>query len=280
MPDGHTEGRVDARARLAALLEGRRATALVGAGLSTDSGIPDYRGAGRAPRNPIQHFAFVRHEHVRRRYWARSLHGWQRIAAAEPNAGHRALAALEAANRVNGVITQNVDGLHQRAASRRVLELHGSLWRVRCLGCGALQSRVALQERMAALNPGWPSPAARDVSAAPDGDADLHGEVLAAFVVPACDACGGVLKPDVVFFGDNVAPAPLAEAWSMLDDAEMLLVLGSSLTVWSGYRFVRKAAERGLPIAIVNLGPTRGDALADVRIDEPLGDVLPWLASL
>ena len=132
---------------------------------------------------------------------------------------------------------------------------------------------------MAALNPGWPSATARDVSVAPDGDADLDGDVLGTFSVPACDACGGVLKPDVVFFGDNVAPAPLAEAWSLFDGADVLLVLGSSLTVWSGYRFVRKAAERGLPIAIVNLGPTRGDALANVRIDEPLGDLLPWLAS-
>jgi NAD+-dependent protein deacetylase sirtuin 4 len=263
-------------AELAALLDGRRAAALVGAGLSTDSGIPDYRGAGRAPRNPIQHREFMRSEAARRRYWARSFRGWPRIAAAEPNAGHRALAALEAAGRVNGVITQNVDGLHQRAGSRRVVELHGALGRVRCLGCGAVEPRAQLQERMTILNDGFH---ARDEGAAPDGDAELDGEFLAAFVVPACAACGGILKPDVVFFGDNVAPAPLADAWSILDEAGALLVLGSSLAVWSGFRFARKAAERGLPIAIVNLGPTRADALAAVRLDAPLGDVLPRLAA-
>jgi NAD-dependent SIR2 family protein deacetylase len=269
--DGDAQG-----ARLVELLAARRVVALVGAGLSTESGIPDYRGAGRAPRAPIQHREFLRSERVRARYWARSLVGWPRLSAARPNDGHRALAALEAAGVVRGVITQNVDGLHQLAGSRHVVELHGSLARVRCLDCGAGETRAAVQERMRALNPDWQPGAA---ASAPDGDADLEPAAVEAFRAPACLVCGGVLKPDVVFFGDNVAPAVVSEAWRIFDEGEALLVLGSSLTVWSGFRFVRRAAERPVPVAIVNLGPTRGDALADVRVSEPLGHVLPRLAA-
>ena len=262
--------------QLRALADGRRIVALVGAGLSTDSGIPDYRGAGRPPRTPLQHRDFLASAATRRRYWARSFLGWPRVAAAAPNQGHRAIAALEEAGRLGGVITQNVDGLHQRAGSRRVVELHGALARVRCLGCGAVESRDTTQERLAALNAGWRAGAA---AVAPDGDADLDAAALAGFVVADCGACGGILKPDVVFFGDNVARPVLDEAWRLFDEAELLLVLGSSLTVWSGYRCVRRAAERNLPVAIVNLGPTRGDALATVRLDAPLGAVLPALAA-
>jgi len=261
---------------LRALAGGRRLVALVGAGLSTDSGIPDYRGAGRPPRTPIVHRDFLASAATRRRYWARSFLGWPRVSAAAPNDGHRAIAALEEAGRLGGVITQNVDGLHQRADSRRVVELHGALAHVRCLGCGAVESRAAAQERLAALNAGWGGVAA---AIAPDGDAELDAAALAGFVVADCHACGGILKPDVVFFGDNVQRPVLDEAWRLFDEAELLLVLGSSLTVWSGYRFVRRAAERGIPVAIVNLGPTRGDALATVRVDAPLGTVLPALAA-
>jgi len=262
--------------RLRALADGRRIVALVGAGLSTDSGIPDYRGAGRPPRTPLQHRDFLASAATRRRYWARSFLGWPRVSAAAPNQGHRAIAALEEAGRLGGVITQNVDGLHQRAGSRRVVELHGALARVRCLGCGAVESRADSQERLAALNAGWRGAAD---AIAPDGDADLDAAALAGFVVADCLACGGILKPDVVFFGDNVARPVLDEAWRLFDEAELLLVLGSSLTVWSGYRFVRRAAERGVPVAIVNLGPTRGDPLATVRLDAALGTVLPELAT-
>ena len=262
--------------QLRALAHGRRLVALVGAGLSTDSGIPDYRGAGRPPRTPLIHRDFLASAATRCRYWARSYLGWPRVAAAAPNDGHRAIAALEAAERLGGVITQNVDGLQQRAGSRRVVELHGALARVRCLDCGTLESRDRVQERLAALNGDWRGAAA---AIAPDGDADLDAAALAGFVVAACVACGGVLKPDVVFFGDNVARPVLDDAWRLFDEAELLLVLGSSLTVWSGYRFVRRAAERGLPVAIVNLGPTRGDALATLRLDAPLGTVLPQLAA-
>jgi NAD-dependent SIR2 family protein deacetylase len=267
---------MDVVSELAALLDGKRAVALVGAGLSTESGIPDYRGAGRAPRTPITHREFLHSAAARTRYWARSLVGWSAIARARPNRGHLALAGLERHGAVGAVITQNVDGLHGAAGSERVLELHGSLWRVRCLGCGAIEGRDALQARLEALNPGW---ARGEAAVAPDGDADVDGVRLAQFRVAACVACGGVLKPDVVFFGDNVARPLVDAAYAEVDAAEVLVVLGSSLTVWSGYRFVRRAAERGRPVAIVNLGPTRADDLATLRIEAPLGEVLPRIYS-
>jgi NAD-dependent SIR2 family protein deacetylase len=263
---------------LADLLRGRRAVALAGAGMSTESGIPDYRGpeTARRARNPMQARQFLAEPQARARYWARSMLGWPRIAAARPNDAHRALATLEQHEKLTGVITQNVDGLHQAAGSRRVVELHGALARVRCLDCGAHEPRRSLQERLHTANPDWHAHAA---PLAPDGDADLEA-ALSTFRVPTCLACGsGVLKPDVVFFGENVPPPVVEAAWSLFDEADALLVVGSSLTVYSGFRFVRRAAERGIPVAIVNIGPTRGDEHAALRIDARLGDLLPRLAT-
>jgi NAD-dependent SIR2 family protein deacetylase len=293
MPPAPTPGELDA---LRALLSGRRFVALTGAGCSTESGIPDYRGAGRAgPRNPIQHDAFVRQAQVRRRYWARATLGWERFKTARPNAAHRALAALEAAGPLRGVITQNVDRLHHDAGSRRVVELHGALAEVRCLSCGALEPRAELQARLLEANPGWlaraqaelgdgasagdPTGGTSPAGVRPDGDAELAAETVAAFEVVGCRACGGPLKPEVVFFGGTVPEATVAAGWQMLEAAEALLVVGSSLAVYSGFRFVRRAHELGLPIGIVNLGPTRGDELAGARVAAPVGTALPWLAS-
>jgi NAD-dependent deacetylase sirtuin 4 len=270
---------------LTALLAGRRIVALTGAGCSTESGIPDYRGGGRTgPRNPIQHDAFMRRPEVRRRYWARATLGWERFKAARPNAAHAALAQLEAAGALVGIITQNVDRLHHQAGSRRVVELHGAIADVRCVGCGAHEPRGDLQARLLAANPGWLSRALvelqRDGGVRPDGDAELPAETVAAFQVVDCLGCGGALKPDVVFFGGTVAEPTLTAAWSLLADADVLLVVGSSLTVYSGFRFVRRAHETGMPIGIVNLGPTRGDTLAQARVSAPVGQVLPRLAAL
>lgn len=266
---------------LAELLAGRRTVALVGAGMSTESGIPDYRGpeTARRARNPIQGRQFTSSPAIRARYWARSALGWPRVAVARPNAAHLALAALEQRGLVTGVITQNVDGLHQIAGSRAVVELHGALARVRCLGCGEFEARAAMQERLVSHNPGWPGWEAPAISLAPDGDADLEA-ACGAFRVPGCRACDGVLKPDVVFFGENVGPKTVEAAFALFDAAEVLLVLGSSLTVFSGFRFVRRAAEHRMPVAILNIGPTRGDELAAIRIDARLGDALPRLAEL
>lgn len=259
------------------LLAGRRFVALTGAGCSTESGIPDYRGQGRAgPRNPIQHDAYIRRAEVRQRYWARATVGWVRFAGARPNAAHHALAALEAAGALAGVITQNVDRLHHAAGSRRVVELHGALADVRCLACGQVEPRAAVHERLVAENPGW---LARAAAPTPDGDADLPDEAVTTFRVVPCERCGGVLKPDVVFFGGTVGEATMAAAWSLLGVAGALLVVGSSLAVYSGFRFARRAHELGLPVALVNEGPTRADELAEVRLAARAGDVLPRLAA-
>jgi NAD+-dependent protein deacetylase sirtuin 4 len=264
---------------LVELARGRRIVALTGAGCSTESGIPDYRGIETPPRPraPIQHREFVDHEAHRRRYWARSVLGWPRLAAAEPNAGHRALAALEGAGVLEAVITQNVDGLHTAAGSQQVVELHGALARVRCLACGELTSRHALQDRLLAANPTWPA-RARMATIAPDGDVELPDELIADFRFVACARCAGVLMPDVVFFGGSVPRETLDAAWAAFERAELLLVIGSSLTVFSGYRFVRRAAEHGVPVAILNRGPTRGDPHARLRLDARCGEVLPQLA--
>jgi NAD-dependent deacetylase sirtuin 4 len=264
---------------LAGLMSGRRVVVLTGAGCSTESGIPDYRGAGRParPRGPIQHDAFLRRPEVRRRYWARATLGWARFSDAEPNPAHRALAALERAGVVTGLITQNVDRLHQQAGSRRVIELHGALADVVCLACGSFEDRAALQLRLLAANPGW---LARAATLAPDGDADLPDEDVATFHVPACLGCGGVLKPDVVFFGGNVGRSTVEAAWALVDDAQMLLVVGSSLAVYSGYRFVLRAKDRGLQIGLLNLGPTRADDLAAARVERRAGEALTRLAAL
>jgi len=267
----------DDLAPLIDVLSDRRIVALTGAGCSTESGIPDYRGGGRTgPRNPIQHDAFMKKADVRRRYWARATLGWVRFSGAEPNDAHRALAALERAGRVAGVITQNVDRLHQRAGSRRVVELHGALAEVICLRCGRDEPRQEVQARMVDANPGWLETAPE---IHPDGDAELDAERVAGFTVVGCRSCGGELKPDVVFFGGTVSEPTLAAAWDLFAAAEALLVVGSSLAVFSGFRFVRRAQEQGLPIALVNIGPTRADEIAAVKVSAPAGAILPRLAA-
>ena len=262
---------------LAWLLRGKRALVLTGAGASTDSGIPDYRGpeGSLRRRNPITFSEYMRDDAARRRYWARSTIGWPVIAAVEPNTTHDVVARLEAKRLATGVVTQNVDGLHSKAGSKSVVELHGNLGRVVCLDCGATVPRGDLQERMLRDNPGWRLWQAEE---APDGDAELPEELTREFAVPACEACGGILKPDVVFFGENVPAARVERVFSMVEECEALIVLGSSLTVYSGYRFVEYAARLGKPLGIVNLGETRADSLATMRIDAPLAEVMPVLA--
>jgi NAD-dependent SIR2 family protein deacetylase len=263
---------------LADLLRDRSVAVLSGAGISTESGIPDYRGpeTKKNDHTPIRYREFVEEPAMRRHYWARSAVGWPTFDAAAPNDGHRALARLEAAGRVRGIITQNVDRLHQAAGSSRVVELHGTLSEVVCLDCGACSSRHALQDRLLSLNPGWSQEAG---AVAPDGDATLPRSATRSFRVPNCRACGGVLKPKVVFFGEDTAPGPVERAWALLDEADALLVVGSSLTVYSGFRFVRGAAQADQPIGIVNLGETRGDPLAAVCVEGRTGAVLPKLAA-
>jgi NAD-dependent SIR2 family protein deacetylase len=275
------DGLSDGIEQLAGLMRGRRVLALSGAGLSTESGIPDYRGPLSIQRRarPISYREFVDNPASRARYWARSAVGWPHVEAARPNAGHEALARMERANAVIGVITQNVDRLHQKAGSRSVLELHGSLSEVVCLQCGAREERTALQERILSLNPRWARGPFRTALTEPDGDARVQPPADGSFVVPDCLHCGGILKPDVTFFGENVPRARVELAFAMLATAEMLLVLGSSLAVYSGYRFVERSARDEKPIAIVNSGSTRGDRVAAVRIDAALGEALPRLAA-
>jgi NAD-dependent SIR2 family protein deacetylase len=251
---------------------------LSGAGLSTESGIPDYRGeTGRARRaDPMTYQAFAGGAAARQRYWARSHIGWRHITGARPNAGHHAVTELERRGLLAGIITQNVDGLHQAAGAQRVVDLHGNLARVLCLGCGQRTSREELDDRLRAANPGW---AARVSQINPDGDAILGDDEVARFRVVDCESCGGCLKPDVVFFGENVPRARVAECYALVERAGALVVLGSSLTVMSGYRFVRHAAKLAIPVAIVNHGPTRGDAQAQLIIDAPLGPALTALAA-
>jgi NAD-dependent SIR2 family protein deacetylase len=240
---------------------------LTGAGVSTDSGIPDYRDRdGNWKRaEPIRYQRFVRDAAARQRYWARSFVGWPRVAAARPNATHRALAVLERRGIVTQLVTQNVDGLHQRGGARRVLDLHGRLDVVDCLDCGCRLSRERMQALLASHNPDC-MPVAPEQSA-PDGDVLLGDAVQARFQVPDCPHCGGMLKPAVVFFGENVPRPRVAHAMSQLARARGLLVVGSSLTVFSGYRFCRQAAQAGQPIAILNRGRTRADDLARLRLD-------------
>lgn len=261
---------------LARLLSGKRVVALTGAGISTESGIPDYRGPAtrHVPRNPVQHRDFVRDPAVRRRYWARAFVGWERFRGARPNRGHDTLAALERCGAVSGIVTQNVDRLHQAAGSRDVIELHGALAEVRCLGCGAIEAREDVQHRLTVLNPEL---SASHATMAPDGDADLARELYEGFRPAECLACGGTLMPNVVFFGGTVPKDVVDAAFARVEQAEVLLVLGTSLTVFSGFRFVRRARELGIAIGLVNLGETRGDPFATVRVDAPLGEVLPAL---
>jgi NAD-dependent SIR2 family protein deacetylase len=262
---------------LVTLLRRKRVAVLTGAGISTESGIPDYRGpvTKLRARNPIQHHAFVTDAEARRRYWARATVGWARFRGAEPNDGHRALAAMERAGVLTGLVTQNVDRLHQRAGQATVIELHGALADVRCLACGAHEDRETLQHRLLVLNPQWVE---RTAELAPDGDAELPLELVRAFRVADCLHCGGALKPDVVFFGGNVARPVVDAAYAVVEQSEALLVVGTSLTVFSGYRFVRRAAEKGIAVAIVNIGESRGDPHAALRVDAHAGQVLPALA--
>jgi NAD-dependent SIR2 family protein deacetylase len=266
----------EAAQRAVAVLRGRPLVALTGAGLSTDSGIPDYRGPGSPRRTPMTYQELLSGEPAQRRYWARSYVGWTRMARAEPNAGHRALAELERTGTLRGLITQNVDGLHTAAGSRTVIDLHGRIADVVCVGCSRRSSRVELQRRLGALNPGFLETRAAAVAAAPDGDAEL--ELVDGFRLAGCTGCGSVLKPDVVFFGENVPRDRVERAFALLDAAGALLVAGSSLTVMSGLRFVRRAAQRGTPIVIVNRGPTRGDELADLLVAEGCSEFLRELA--
>ncbi|HKJ55259.1 MAG TPA: NAD-dependent protein deacetylase [Nitriliruptoraceae bacterium] len=251
------------------------AAVLTGAGISTASGIPDYRGAtGRLrPSTPMTHRDFVGSATNRQRYWARALVGWQSFGRTEPNPGHTAVASLQATGRVGTVITQNVDGLHQQGGARDVVELHGSLWRIRCLDCTGMHPRTWLQRELAARNPDWRD---RRGDTLADGDAAIAD--TAGFEVVGCPDCDGVLMPDVVFFGAGVRRDIVEACYRAVEQAPALIVLGSSLHVWSGLRFVRRAAEVGRPIAIVNHGPTRADDLATVRLDADLCQVLPRLA--
>jgi NAD-dependent deacetylase sirtuin 4 len=267
---------------LAELLRGGRVAVLTGAGVSTESGIPDYRSPealGR-PRRPIPGPEFVRSEFLRRRYWARAMAGWNSFRRARPGASHHAIAQLEMRGVVSRVITQNVDRLHRAAGSRDVIELHGALAEVACLDCSGVEDRDAVQVRMVAANLAWAGRKAVDAVAAPDGDADLADDVIATFEVPTCTACGGVLKPCVVFFGENVPRRVVDEAFAAVDGADGLLVAGTSLAVFSGYRFLRRAAERAAWIAIVNRGPVRGEEHAALKIEASTGAVLRELADI
>ncbi|MFE9839232.1 NAD-dependent protein deacetylase [Streptomyces sp. NPDC005551] len=250
---------------------------LSGAGLSTESGIPDYRGVGGSlsRHTPMTYQDFTAGAAARRRYWARSHLGWRTFGRARPNAGHRAVAAFARHGLLTGVITQNVDGLHQAAGSDSVVELHGSLERVVCLSCGALSPRRALARRLEEANAGF-APVAAGVN--PDGDADLTDEQVGDFRVVPCTVCGGILKPDVVFFGEAVPPQRVEHCRTLVREAASLLVLGSSLTVMSGLRFVRQAAGDGKPVLIINRDPTRGDPHAVTRVALPLGAALAALA--
>src|SRR5689334_13591183 len=249
---------------------------LTGAGCSTDSGIPDYRDAdgGWKRAQPVTLQAFMSEPRTRRRYWARSLVGWQRFGHATPNAAHRALARLEQRGNVERLVTQNVDRLHQAAGSTDVIDLHGRLDLVRCMDCWRLQPRAELQDELLLLNPSW---AQLDARTAPDGDADLDGLDFGTFEVPPCSYCAGVLKPDVVFFGESVPKERVEAAMHHLQQADAMLVVGSSLMVYSGYRFAQAAAAAGKPIAAVNLGRTRADDLLTLKVTQPCAEALAFL---
>ncbi len=256
------------------LLRGRRIAVLTGAGLSTDSGIPDYRGEGAPVRTPMTFNQFLGDPDYRKRYWAGSQLGWRRFDGAEPNAGHRALAALELDGGVNGVITQNVDGLHLRAGSQRVVDLHGSMDRVRCLSCGQLYARADIAARLEELNP-WLAEVTPE-ALGPDGDVDIVD--VDEFEVPACSACDGVLKPDIVFFGEFVPREKFVEASALVQKADALLIAGSSLVVNSGIRLLDHATRRRIPVLIVNRGVTKGDSRATLKIDAGASETLVALS--
>jgi NAD-dependent SIR2 family protein deacetylase len=260
--------------RAADVLRGRSIAVLTGAGVSTDSGIPDYRGEGAPVRNPMTLQQFLSDESNRRRYWAGSHLGWRRFTGVYPNPGHEALAAMERSGTVTGVLTQNVDGLHRRAGSQRVVELHGAMGQVRCLACGQLFARQEIAARLSEANP-WIDDTAR-VELAPDGD--VATERLDGFIVPECTVCGGMLKPDVVFFGELIPSARFHAAADVVREAGALLVAGSSLVVNSGIRLLDIAAKKRIPVVIVNRGPTKGDLRATVRLEAGTSETLAALA--
>jgi NAD-dependent SIR2 family protein deacetylase len=263
---------------LIALLAGRRVAVLTGAGISTDSGIPDYRGPDSPPSNPMTIRQFTSDPVFRQRYWARNQVGWRHMDETLPNAGHRAVATLERDGVVSGVITQNVDLLHTKAGSRNVINLHGTYAQVVCLSCGDSMTRAALGDKLDALNPGFVerAEAVGGLAVAPDADAVVTETDTFRYL--DCPSCGGMLKPDIVYFGESVSKAVVEQAFSLIDAADALLVAGSSLAVFSGYRFVRHAAARGIPVAIVNRGPTRGDDLSTVKVDGGCSELLTLLA--
>ncbi|MET1045017.1 MAG: Sir2 family NAD-dependent protein deacetylase [Microbacteriaceae bacterium] len=270
----HASHELDAQADAAAdMLSGRVTAVLTGAGVSTDSGIPDYRGEGSLPRNPMTYQQFLADLRYRKRYWAGSHLGWKRFTSVHPNPGHEALASLEQAGVTNGVITQNVDGLHLAAGSQRVVDLHGTMDRVRCLDCGQIYARDAIAERITADNPWLETPDA--VRLAPDGDVEVSD--IDSFVLPECTVCGGMLKPQVVFFGELVPTEKFAEARSMVLSAQAFIVAGSSLAVNSGIRLLEQARRRHMPIVIINRGPTKGDGRSVLKIDAGTTEILTRL---
>lgn len=260
--------------QLAELMRGKRTAVLTGAGVSTDSGIPDYRGAGAPVRTPMTVQDFLRDESKRKRYWAGSHLGWRHFGSAQPNAAHTTLARLEAEGLVSGVITQNVDGLHTRAGTRKVVELHGAMDTVSCLDCGQVFARHAVAEQLTAANPWIDEQGA--VRIAPDGDADV--DHIERFVLPVCTVCGGRLKPDVVFFGELVPTAKFAQAAALIASSDLLLIVGSSLTVNSGIRLMEQARRRQLPIVVVNRGTTKGDSRAAHKLDAGASETLAHIA--
>lgn len=265
---------------LAGWLKGRRRLfVLTGAGCSTASGIPDYRASDGSwkRRPPVTYQAFVGDAATRQRYWARSTVGWPRVSAAQPNDAHVAIAELQRRNLVSMLLTQNVDGLHDKAGSRDVIDLHGRIDTVRCLDCRLPEPRERLQVRLLEANPDWYAVSA---AAAPDGDADLDDADTSAFAVPACTDCGGMMKPDVVFFGENVPRERVARACEALENSDGLLVVGSSLMVYSGFRFTRIAHERAVPIAILTRGTTRADPLAELKLEADCVSTLPGAVAL
>lgn len=264
------------------MLAGDRFALLTGAGLSTDSGIPDYRGPGSPPRSPMTYQEFVKAAANRQRYWARNHIGWSHLRRADPNQGHLAAAELERRGNLTGLITQNVDRLHQDAGSTNVVDLHGRYDQVVCLDCRRTYTRHLLAGILGELNPDFLERAARTglVEMAPDADSTVEDQALiSSFVVAACPACGGMLKPDFVYFGENVPKDRVEISYRMVDDAAALVVAGSSLTVMSGLRFVRHAAKEGKPVLIINRGATRGDDKATIKLEAGVSESLTWLAS-
>ena len=268
---------------VAATLTNKPFALLTGAGISTDSGIPDYRGPTAPPRNPLTYQEFMGDPQLRRRYWARNHVGWANMRSAAPNTGHLAAAAMERAGLLSGIVTQNVDRLHEAAGAENVVDLHGRFDQVLCTHCGTNYSRAFLAIILNELNPGFLEAveAAGGVSAAPDADADLASEnLIAQFNIAKCSLCGGLLKPDFVFFGENVPKDRVVRAFSMVDAAEALVVAGSSLMVQSGLRFAKKAAKDGKPVIIINRGETRGDSLATVKLEVGVAEAMSYLTQL